>query len=459
MVLPVEYDPRGAFERLRRLRHVAFLDSARAHPRHGRFSILAADPRLTAEFADGRFRLQGSDGSVRQENDPWRVLGRLLEPFQRDGEAAVHALPCGAAIGFLGYEMGQYLERLPPPRPVLLDAPDAWFGFYDVLLVFDHEERRGWMVSTGQGADGVADAGRARVRCEQFQEALRHPPVAARSGNESGGAVRSRWSPEQHEQAVRRALAYIRQGDIYQVNLTYPFSGTVRIPPDDLYLRLRDGNPAPFAAYLDFGAGQILSSSPERFLRLDGRRIETRPIKGTCARTGDAAVDRRASEELLRSAKNRAELLMITDLLRNDLGRVCEHGSVAVPRLVDCEEYETVYHLVATVEGRLRPEVRHLDAVAACFPGGSITGAPKIRAMEIIHELEPWKRGIYTGCLGYFGFNGVSDFNILIRTILHRDGQVCFSVGGGIVADSDPALEYEETLDKARGLLGLWTAR
>jgi para-aminobenzoate synthetase component 1 len=452
----IEYAPAELFHRLQDLRHAVFLDSARFHARNGCYSFLAADPVRTFASGGDRIAIDGCADFRSANSTPWQALGKLLNAFgSTEGVGGAEPFQ-GAAFGFFSYEMGRHLERLPPPRPLALEAPEAWFGFYDVVLTFDHRERRGWLVSTGRNADGTADEKRARLRCDQFQEILQRPRRSPPSAAPLTGAVRSLWTPMEHAEAVRRALAYIRAGDIYQVNLTYPFRGTTDLSPADLYLRLRTGNPAPFAGYLDFGEGQIISSSPERFLRMDGRKIQSRPIKGTCARTGNSSADRAASDELLRSAKNRAELLMITDLLRNDLGRVCDYGSVTVPDLVECEEYETVYHLVATVEGRLRDGVTHLDALAACFPGGSITGAPKIRAMEIIHELEPRGRGIYTGCLGYFGFNGISDFNILIRTILHREGQVCFSVGGGIVADSDPVLEYKETLDKARGILSLW---
>jgi len=223
--------------------------------------------------------------------------------------------------------------------------------------------------------------------------------------------------------------------------------------PALLYHALRSANPAPFAAYLDCGGVQVLSSSPERFLRIEGRRIQTRPIKGTRPRAGDAAADARAARELLASAKDRAELLMITDLERNDLGRVCVYGSVRVVERVALESYATVLHLVSTVEGRLAEGVTAVEAVRACFPGGSITGAPKIRAMEIIDELEPSARGVYTGAVGWLGFDGDADLNIAIRTLVHRDGRVWFHAGGGIVADSVPSLEYEETLHKARGVM------
>ncbi|MEI6085904.1 MAG: anthranilate synthase component I family protein, partial [Verrucomicrobiota bacterium] len=286
----------------------------------------------------------------------------------------------------------------------------------------------------------------------------------------------ARWdsAPYQREQfcaAVRRAKEYIAAGDIYQVNLSQRFQCEVDASAADVYLALRAANPAPYCAYLDIGTAQILSSSPECFLKIDGRQVVTRPIKGTRPRATDPA-------ELLASPKDNAELLMITDLERNDLGRVCEFGSVHVPELVRVESYATVHHLVATVAGTLRSEVSHVDCVRACFPGGSITGAPKIRAMQIIDELEPHARGVYTGALGYFGFDGQSHFNIAIRTVVYqpmatgRDacatgaqdlgnqggagvpacGRLTFHAGAGIVADSEPEAEYAETLTKAQGI-------
>jgi len=265
--------------------------------------------------------------------------------------------------------------------------------------------------------------------------------------------LRANMTRDDYERAVRRILDYIAAGDVYQINFTQRFEATTSARPALLYHALRTVNPAPFAAYLDCGVGQVLSSSPERFLRIRGREIQTRPIKGTRARTGNEQADQKAARELLMSAKDQAELLMITDLERNDLGRVCVYGSVHVPELVALESYATVLHLVSTVEGRLADGVTAVDAIRACFPGGSITGAPKIRAMEIIDELEPSARGVYTGAIGYLGFNDCSDFNIAIRTMIHQDGKVHFHAGGGIVADSVPALEYEETLHKARGMV------
>jgi len=252
---------------------------------------------------------------------------------------------------------------------------------------------------------------------------------------------------------VERAQRYIRAGDIYQVNLAQRLAAPCDLDGWELFQRLADVSPAPFAAYLDCGEFQIASSSPELFLRLSGAQIQTRPIKGTRPRSREATRDAQLAYELQTSPKEMAELVMITDLLRNDLGRVCQYGSVQVPELARLERFPQVQHLVSTVEGRLRPDVTHFSAFAKCFPGGSVTGAPKIRAMEIIEELEPVTRGPYTGCAGYLGFNRESQVSILIRTAVCRPGRAWFSTGAGIVADSHPEAEYEETLAKAGGFL------
>ncbi|MBC8000992.1 MAG: aminodeoxychorismate synthase component I, partial [Opitutaceae bacterium] len=275
--------------------------------------------------------------------------------------------------------------------------------------------------------------------------ALGIPPPAS--------AISSSLSRDQFLIAVDRAHRYIRAGDIYQVNLAQRLTATWSGSGWDLYQRLAAVSPAPFSAFVDCGDFQIASSSPELFLRLSGSHIQTRPIKGTRPRSADPVRDAQLTYELQTSAKEMAELVMITDLMRNDLGRVCEYGSIHVPELVRLERYPQVQHLVSTVEGRLRDDQTHYSAFASCFPGGSITGAPKIRAMEIIDELEPVTRGPYTGCIGYLGFNRESQLNIAIRTALCRDGLAHFHVGAGIVADSIPAAEYEETLAKARGFL------
>jgi anthranilate/para-aminobenzoate synthase component I len=276
------------------------------------------------------------------------------------------------------------------------------------------------------------------------------PPVPA-----AAPAITSNFTRESYEHAVRRVIDLILAGDLFQANLSQRFRATLPdgLTPLGLFRRLAHGNPAPFLAYVKDGDDVVASSSPERFLRLDGRRVETRPIKGTRPRGATHELDTRLADELEGSAKERAELVMITDLERNDLGQVCEFGSVHVSEWLKLERYAQVQHLASTVEGRLREDVDHLDAFAACFPGGSISGAPKKRALEIIRELEPHRRELYTGAIGGFGFNGESRFSIAIRTAWREGDLIRFDTGAGIVADSDPAHEWEETRHKAQGLL------
>jgi para-aminobenzoate synthetase component 1 len=342
-----------------------------------------------------------------------------------------------------------------------LELPDCQIGFYDSLVVFDHRLGKIWIVSTGLDADGSRSEQRAREREEFWRRRLTEDPNRAellphiRQGEEGRDqdAVSSNLSRTGFIARVERALAYIRAGDIYQVNLSHRLEAPISGCGWELFQRLSAVSPAPFSAYLDLGDFQIASSSPELFLRLNGSAIQTRPIKGTRPRSSNPTRDAQLTYELQTSTKEMAELVMITDLLRNDVGKICEFGSVHVPELVRLERYAHVQHLVSTVEGRLRQQVSHFEAFASCFPGGSVTGAPKFRAMEIIDELEPNTRGPYTGALGYLGFNRESQLSVLIRAAVCKDGNAYFHAGAGIVAESVPTAEYEETLAKAGGFL------
>jgi para-aminobenzoate synthetase component 1 len=353
-------------------------------------------------------------------------------------------------------------------------------GLYDWIIAWDHRIGTAWLISTGLPGSGNAQERRARKRIELVRERLggraggradrwtggrASPsgvstslapsyPVLGIEGSEKIG-LRSTFTHPAYLDAVARVREYIVAGDIFQANLSQRFQGRWTGPPFDLYRRLRRQNPAPFAAYLGFGDMAVLSASPERFLRLDEdrRRIETRPIKGTRPRGLGPMHDAALGRALAESEKDRAENVMIVDLLRNDLSRVCRPGTVRVPELFALEHHPTVHHLVSTVVGEIEPGSGAVELIRAAFPGGSITGAPKVRAMEIIAELEPTQRGVYCGSIGYVSATGAMDTSIVIRTFLARDGQVYFQAGGGIVADSDPELEYGETLDKARGLI------
>jgi len=450
-------DPADACARLIGLPHRAWLDSATAHHRHGRYSFLAADP-WTAVRADRR--------------DPIATLRATLAPHRRDPVPDVPPFQ-GGAIGYLAYEFGRRLEQLPAPRADDLALPDVWFGLYDWVITWDHATARAWLISTGLPATGPAAARRARTRADMVLARLvARSPAPARDLTPGtlpappgelptepvaglGYAVASVTTESRYRDAARQIRDYIAAGDVFQVNLTQRLAAPLPGDPLAFYQRLRRVNPAPFAAYLEPGPWVVASASPERFVQVDGRgHVETRPIKGTRPRRpDDPRADATLGAELLASEKDRAENVMIVDLLRNDLARVCMPGSVAVPELCALESFASVHHLVSTVVGQLAPGRDALDLITAAFPGGSITGAPKIRAMEIIREVEPVARGVYCGAIGYWSVTGTLDTSVAIRTCTIRSGRVYFGVGGGITADSDSALEYRETLDKARGIV------
>lgn len=427
-------------------------DSATAAPGrdpalHGRWSFIAFDPFETLVFREG-------DGIAPFEALKARLAGWRLPHVP-------HLPPfAGGAAGFFGYDLGRTLERLPPrARPFSVDdqhLPDMAIGFYDAVFAFDHLEHRLLLVSTGlPERDGPARKLRAKERAGRMRERIaRHratPPLAA------GGTmpIASAFTRAAYERAVARVVDYIHAGDIFQANLSQRFEA--RLAAGDtaygLYLRLRGENPAPFASFFNFGEGALVSSSPERFLLYKDGMVETKPIKGTRPRGATREEDARLAADLLASEKDRAENVMIVDLLRNDLSRVCADGTVTVEKLCALESFSHVHHLVSTVHGRLRADMTAVDLLAAAFPGGSITGAPKLRAMEIIAELEPTTRGPYCGAIGYTGFDGSMDSSIAIRTMIVAGDRVTFQAGGGITADSNPAREYEETIDKARAMM------
>ncbi|PWU08339.1 MAG: aminodeoxychorismate synthase, component I [Verrucomicrobia bacterium] len=455
---------------------VVLLRSGLFEMAEARYSFIAARPFLTFRSFGSRCELEAGGQKQIQFGDPWRLLESLMSRFELLDEVDL-PFPLGGCFGYWGYDLKNFVEPKLSRRAVNdLELPDCHVGFYDSLVVFDHRLGKTWIVSTGLRADGSRDAGRARERAEFWKGCLGCELADAgqtgqgRSAEFHFGAagyphgraetefsapiasgLTSNLSREQFISLVERAQDYIHAGDIYQVNLCQRFSACWPFSGWKLFENLSTVSAAPFAAYLDCGDFQVCSASPELFLRLSGRHIQTRPIKGTRPRSGDSTRDAQLSYELQTSAKENAELVMITDLLRNDLGKVCEFGSVQVPELARLERYPQVQHLVSTVEGRLREDATHFSAFASCFPGGSVTGAPKFRAMEIIDELEPVTRGPYTGALGYLGFNRESQLSIVIRSAICRDGLTFFHSGAGIVADSRPDAEYEETMAKARG--------
>lgn len=452
--------PEEAFAAFADEPHVVFFDSALRDATLGRYSYVAADPIA--------WRVDPADGSP--------ALSAWRDRLSRWPARRVPGLPPwqGGDAGVLGYEIGRSLERLPRPAWDEFKQPALAVGTYDTVIAFDHEADRCWAISHGVPEPaGTPQRERAERRLAWLLGKLANGPAPTRLSNPSslsreqlapshatpyGRGVVSDFSREGYLRAVERVVEHLRAGDAFQVNLSQRLLAEAPDDPVDLYLRLRDRNPAPFAGYVDGGDWLVASASPERFLRVDERVVETRPIKGTRPLTGDDAVDAAVGEQLRSSEKDRAENVMIVDLLRSDLSRVCTDESVDVPTLFGLERYRHVQHLVSVVTGRLREECGVAELLAATLPGGSITGAPKVRAQEIIAALEPTARGAYCGSLVWVGFpdehgRQAMDSSVLIRTLTASRGWVQAPVGGGVVVQSDPVAEYDETWHKAAGLI------
>ncbi len=423
------------------------LDSGGAGGERGRFDIYSWQPYITVQSQGPNTEIQTRSGPTNTNEDPFKVLRRLLGPL---GGAAA-ALPfCGGAIGYFAYDLGRRLERLPIRATHDIHLPDMAVALYDWAVVVDHVLQRAWLVSGCRDERTLDEWDRIVEQVQSPAPGL--PPALFRVTS----PVQSNLDRQRYAEAFQRIKRYIHEGDCYQVNLAQRFSANCEGNAWAAYRELQRVNPAPFSAYMHVPEGYILSSSPERFLKVRANIAETRPIKGTRRRSVYLTQDWSFREELKQSIKDRAENLMIVDLLRNDLGKTCEIGSIDVPELFSVESYATVHHLVSAVTGRL-PANRHaLDLLAGCFPGGSITGAPKLRAMEIIEELEPHRRSVYCGAIGYVGYDGAMDTNIAIRTlVLHNNRMHCWA-GGGIVVDSTEESEYQESMDKAAAMLRLF---
>jgi para-aminobenzoate synthetase component 1 len=483
---------------------VVLLRSASFDSPQARYSFVAANPFLTFRSSGSRCEVTQHAtrntqhespnppphvGGYEQFGNPWHLLDALMARYELLDEIDL-PFPLGGCFGYWGYDLKNFVEPKLPRRAVNdMELPDCHVGFYDSLVVFDHRLGKVSVVATGLDADGSRTEERARAQAARWKKLLtddaacpltregktsniqhptsncqRMPPEQSLDVGGSmldvgcspavqGKRASSNLTRSQFLAAVTRAQQYIRAGDIYQVNLSQRLAAPCPHSGWEFFQQLLNVSPAPFAAYLHCGDFQIASSSPEQFLRMSGPHITTRPIKGTRPRSSDPTRDAQLAYELQTSPKELSELVMITDLMRNDLGKICEFGSVQVPELAKLERFAQVQHLVSTVEGRLRNDVTHFAALASCFPGGSITGAPKFRAMEIIDELEPIARGPYTGCHGYLGFNRESQLSISIRTAIRQNDTAYFHVGAGIVADSIPEAEYDETLAKAGGFL------
>ena len=440
-----------------------FLDSADNNEKTGRYSFIGYDPFLTVMSKDSNILTQSSKSITRKTGNPFDELRHLLNSFHLENSFESIPFTCGA-VGYFAYDLCHYIEKLPDTTIDDIEFPEMCFSFYDTIIAVDHLENRCFLLSVNINQNSQKSTAK---RVDHVLKMIRdgsstpYEEESRFNGSRIKRKIISNFSKENYLRAVERAKQYINAGDIYQVNLSQRFQTQIEASPYEIYKRLRKINPASFSSYLKFDNKYVISSSPERFLSLQNRpgsggmvrKIQTMPIKGTRPRGKDEDTNKKMQEELLSSKKDDAELAMIVDLERNDLGRVCNYNTVKVTEKKKLEGHPTVYHLVATVEGELHSRYDAIDLLKATFPGGSITGAPKVRAMQIIDELEPNKRSVYTGAMGYLSFNGNMDLNIAIRTFLVKDDHIFFQVGGGIVADSNPEDEYQETLHKARALI------
>ncbi len=405
-----------------------FLDSGKKFGRLGRFCFFGYNPIFLVKFKNG--------------SEPFKILKDYFYRFKINEKIEKKFPFHGGFVGYLTYELGKFIEKLPDTRVDDYNMPEIFFGFYDVIFVFDLNSKD--LFLTGYDI-GNNDFGK---KIESFEKDIfninnNYGPI------EIGGDFESNFEKDEYLNAIEKARTYIYNGDIYQVNLSQRFRVKFKGDAYKFYSIFRKISPAPFGAFLDFGDFQILSNSPERYLYISGKHIETRPIKGTRKRGKTPIEDLKLIEELKNSEKDKAEHLMIVDLERNDLGRIAEFNSVKVSEFEIIETYANVHHMVSTVEAKIRDDKDCIDCIINSYPGGSITGAPKIRSMEIIDELEPTYRGVYTGSIGYIDLTGDIDFNIAIRTAILKDGYLNLQVGGGIVYDSVPEDEYMETIVKA----------
>lgn len=460
--LPLWIEPVRAFEHIPGARKF-LLDSSLAIAELGRWSFLGADPFLFFTSDENRMWVDCGGSVTESAGDPFRQLSGILTRY----EAAPRDFPpfaCGA-VGCFSYDLGRMIEHIPATalRDVL--TPDIQLGLYDCTLSFDHADKRVFICYVDSGREKAEDwISRLEHSLpiiaddDEYTRFSGYKETAVRIGREAltgcHSPITSNFSRDDYLEAIRRVQDYIAAGDVYQVNLAQRFSGEYGGDSWRLYRILREINPSPFGCFFGFDDLTLVSVSPERLLRLDSksRLVETRPIKGTRPRGTDKIDDERLRNQLAASEKDRAENVMIVDMERNDLGRVCEYGSVHVPELWAIEAHPNVFQMVSTVRGTLPPGKSPVDLLKASFPGGSITGAPKVRAMEIIEEIEPVRRGIYTGSVGYIDFCGNMDLNIVIRSIVRSGERAYFHGGGGILAYSEPEAEYEETLQKVSGL-------
>jgi para-aminobenzoate synthetase component 1 len=444
--IPYTQDSSVLFDRFADEPWSIFLDSNQPNAIHGRYDIISSRPKVRISSKNNKNNIDSWSESLSVPGDPFSVLKEYLKQNKTiDNELKLPFI--GGAIGYFSYDLGRSLEKIPISSENDLDLPDLKVGIYTWAIIVDHKIKKSVL---------VGDKNDLRTRRE-WNDLIRFVTdknsLKKRQKFNVLSEVTSNMSKADYSDSFAKIKSYIREGDCYQVNLAQRFNATVQGNPWEAYQMLRRINPSPFSAYLNYQDFQILSNSPERFLSVHDQMVQTKPIKGTRPRSENNEIDDALMRELINSKKDRAENVMIVDLLRNDISKNCELGSVKVPKLFDIESYPNVHHMVSTITGKLRDNRSAIDLLRGSFPGGSITGAPKVRSMQIIEELEPHRRGIYCGSIGYISNDGNMDTNIAIRTILHKNQKMYFYAGGGIVYDSDAEAEYQETFDKAAAMM------
>lgn len=466
--LPYHKDSSILFARLSQQPWALYLDSGQPRSQYGRYDIFVADPFITIKTQDTPISNRSSqpnaavskivteiwqDGKTTiSDADPFAILNTLIKPYQQaysdQNDGVKSTVPfAGGAMGYFGYDLGRQIENLPNIAQVNPAVPHMMVGLYDWAVVVDHRTKTTKLVSYGLRKE---TRNHWATICHQFDAAYTEHAASAFKVTTQ---VSSNMDFAHYSKAFNAIKDYIKAGDCYQVNLAQRFAAKAQGDAWLAYQKLREVSSAPFMAYMNFGDLQVLSGSPERFLQIVDGHVETRPIKGTRPRHEDEIIDAQYASELQASIKDRAENLMIVDLLRNDISKNCATGTVKADKLFQLQSFANVHHLVSIVTGTLAKSKTAIDLLRGAFPGGSITGAPKLRSMEIIEELEPHRRGVYCGSVGYIGFDGNMDTNITIRTAVYSEGEVSFYAGGGIVADSELEKEYEETHDKAASIM------
>lgn len=420
---------------------VTILDSGMGAENLGRYSFIGLNPFTTFKYENNVCIINNKEFN----GEPFEELSKLITRYEIENNTELPYV--AGAMGYFSYDIGRTIEEIPVMTVEEVKIPDCYFYFYDNAVIVDNLKKKTYITSLGILKSKEDSTNELKDKISKGHK------VQYREVNKGNTEFTSNFGKDEYIDTVEKVRQYIRTGDVYITNLTQRFCCETKKNPYEVYKNLRHINPAPFAGFMNVEDFSLVSSSPERFLEIRNNIVQTRPIKGTRPRGKNEEEDLKNRQELIDSEKDKSELLMIVDLERNDLSKVCKPYSVKVTELFKLEEYSTVFHLVANVIGELKDEYTAVDCIKACFPGGSITGAPKVRSMEVIEELEPTRRNIYTGCMGYLGFDGNADLNIVIRTILMKDGNAYLGVGGGITWESVKEAEYDETLDKARALM------